>query len=135
MIDAHRDPSPRTLLVFAGLLPLFFGLVGASRWHAGHDVAAAVVWSIGGVVSVAAIASATARRRLYVGWMRAVAPIGWVVSLGLLTITWVVVAIPTALVLKALGRDPMQRRFDRAASTYWVRRGPVRDRARYFRQS
>jgi hypothetical protein len=117
------------------LLPLFFTLVGASRWRAGHDIAAAVVWSVGLVVSVAAIVSAGARRRIYLGWMRAVAPIGWVVSHLLLAAIWILVAIPTALVLRLAGRDPMQRRFDRSASTYWVRRPPDSDRTRYFRQS
>lgn len=135
MNASDLDPSPRTLRVFAWALPMFFGVVGASRWHAGHDVAAAIVWSLGLVVSIVAIASPAARRRIYVGWMRAVAPVGWVVSMVLLTAIWIVVAIPTGLMLKALGRDPLQRRLDRDAASYWIRRPPPRDPARYFRQS
>jgi hypothetical protein len=39
-----------------------------------------------------------------------------------------------ALVMRAVGRDPLARRFDRDAQTYWVERGEQRDPARYFRQ-
>jgi hypothetical protein len=36
--------------------------------------------------------------------------------------------------MAAVGYDPMERRFDRAATTYWVERERNVDAARYFRQ-
>jgi hypothetical protein len=38
--------------------------------------------------------------------------------------------VPTGLVMRLLGRDPLRLRFDSGASTYWIRRdppGPARD--------
>ena len=40
---------------------------------------------------------------------------------------------PIAL-MRLAGRDPMDGAIDPAASTFWVRRKPGADRARYFRQ-
>ena len=32
--------------------------------------------------------------------------------------------IPTALIMRALGKDPLRRRFDRNAKSYWIDREP-----------
>ena len=31
---------------------------------------------------------------------------------------------PTALIMRLLGKDPLRRRYDRAAATYWIEREP-----------
>ncbi len=31
---------------------------------------------------------------------------------------------PTALIMRALGKDPLRRRFDRDATSYWIERTP-----------
>ena len=36
--------------------------------------------------------------------------------------------------IKALRRDPLERRFDRGAPTYWVRHNPAGRIERYLRQ-
>jgi hypothetical protein len=134
MIEIDRDPSRRDLRIFALLLPVFFGLVGAERWHHGSPRLAVALWIVGCVAGVVAFASISAARRLYVGWMIAVSPIAWVVSHVALLAVYLLVATPTALVLRLLRRDPLARRFDENATSYWIRREPERDRTRYFRQ-
>ncbi len=32
--------------------------------------------------------------------------------------------VPTALIMRALGKDPLRRRFDRDAKSYWIERDP-----------
>jgi hypothetical protein len=135
LITIDRDPTPRTLWWFAALLPIFFGLVGTMRWHAGSARSATVLWIVGLVLTIAAFAHVAARRAIYRTWTTATWPIGWAVSHLLLFAIYAFVATPTALVMRALGRDPMQRGFDRQASTYWIARDPEVDRSRYFRQS
>lgn len=135
MFLIDRSPSRRDLLIFTALLPVFFGLVGAQRWYGGSPQTAKALWIGGLVVTLLATVAPGLRRRLYFGWMVAVSPIAWVVSHAILLGIYALVATPTALVLRALGRDPMQRRFDRASDSYWVRRPPAPARERYFRQS
>jgi hypothetical protein len=66
--------------------------------------------------------------------MRLFSPVGSVVSQVLLAVVYFVVVTPLALVMRASGRDPLERRLDPAAPTYWIRRDGVRPMAGYFRQ-
>lgn len=71
---------------------------------------------------------------LYVLWYALGASIGIVVSNTLLAVTWLLTIVPIGLIMRAVGRDPMKRRFDRETPTYWR---PVENPAepeRYFRQ-
>ena len=134
MIEINKNPSRRDLLVFAGALLLLFGVIGALRWHAGSP-GAALSWWIGGLVlSVLLVAVPRAGRWLYLGWVYAVYPIAWTVSHLVLAIAYFLVATPIAFALRALGRDPMRRQFEKSANSYWVLRTPRRDDASYFRQ-
>jgi hypothetical protein len=134
MVHIDRDPARRDLRIFAALLPVFFGLVGAERWHHGSPRLAIALWIVGVVAGAVSFAAPSVARRLYVGWMIAVSPIAWVVSHVALLAIYLLVATPTALVLRLLRRDPLARGFDENAASYWIRREPERDRARYFRQ-
>ena len=135
IIDINRNPSRRDLLWFGLLLPVFFAFVGVLVWRrAGSLVPAAAVWGIGGMVSGLFALWPASRKRIYVGWMFAVFPIGWVVSHLLLGVVYFLVLTPIGLTLRALGRDPLERRFDQSASSYWVRHDPATQVKRYLRQ-
>jgi hypothetical protein len=134
IFQINKNPSRRDLLIFSAILPVFFALVGAFRWHAGSIEVAKLLWSVGMAVSALALFVPTARRRIYVGWMYATFPIAWTVSHIILGAMYFLVATPVALLLRLFGRDPMQRKFDKAAQSYWVLRQPNQDSARYFRQ-
>ena len=49
-------------------------------------------------------------------------------------ITFYVVMTPVGLLLRLLGYDPMHRRMDKTVESYWIKREPVTDPGRYFRQ-
>jgi hypothetical protein len=66
--------------------------------------------------------------------MYAAFPIGWLVSHALLAIIYYLVITPIGLVMRGLGKDPIQKRFDPTRKSYWVKREATRDRSRYFRQ-
>ena len=61
---------------------------------------------------------------------RAFAFLAAVSTVGLLLIA----LAPIGLVLRIFGKDPMHRRFERDAATYWVDARPPRPRESYFRQ-
>jgi hypothetical protein len=66
--------------------------------------------------------------------MLAALPIGWTISHLVLGAVYYLVLTPIGLVMRLLGRDPMQRRFDRSAKSYWIERTPRTDPSRHFRQ-
>lgn len=128
-----REPTRRDLLVFGALLPLFTAVLGGVVARGtGVPSAGWAVWVAGGLLSVAFAAVPAWRRAIYGGWMRAVYPVGWVVTHVILIGVFAVVITPIAVVMRLRGVDPLQRHF--GASTYWAARGRAPDVASYFRQ-
>ncbi|HEU4365360.1 MAG TPA: SxtJ family membrane protein, partial [Candidatus Krumholzibacteria bacterium] len=74
------------------------------------------------------------RMPLYLAWMRVFFPLGWVVSHAILIVIYYAVLTPIGLVLRLVGYDPMRRRFDRGASTYWAEHRSDDDLSQYFRR-
>ena len=64
-------------------------------------------------------------RIVYLGMIYATLPIGIVVSYVILAATYYLVLTPIGLVMRLCGYDPMHRRFDRKAESYWVPREEV----------
>jgi hypothetical protein len=136
VISINWKPSDRDLRWFAGLLMLFFVVVaGIWNWRTGNEVGPIVLIGVSWSVGLIGLIVPQAIRWVYVGWMVAVWPIGWVVSHLLLAILFFGVIMPIGLILRAIGRDPLRKAFDRSATTYWIAR-PTEptDSQRYFRQ-
>jgi hypothetical protein len=56
------------------------------------------------------------------------------VSHLLLLVVYYLVLTPIGLLMRLIGYDPLQRRFDRSAQSYWTPHDPAADDARYFKQ-
>jgi hypothetical protein len=136
LIEVNWAPSPRELRQFAGIwFPAFWALVGGLFWyHSGSLAVPAVMWGVALAVGLAGLISPALIRPIYVAWMLAAYPVGWVVSHLMLATIYFVVMAPVGLVMRLFGYDPMKRDFDRSARTYWVPHDPGGDTARYFRQ-
>src|SRR6185295_8128357 len=134
MIEIQRDPKPKDLLVFGLLFPPFLGFVGWRLLVHEHATAAYAAWALDGVLLLAYLASAKARKAVYVGWLTAVFPIGWVVSHVIVIVFYYLVVTPIGVLMRLFGRDSMNRRKGVAAGTYWTDKEPVRDSKRYFQQ-
>ncbi len=129
------NPAQRKLQLLGLLLPLAFGAtggavkLGAPAWNV-----AAVVWTVGGAAALAVWSSAALGRRLYFGWMYAALPVGWTITHVVLAVVYYLVLTPIGLLMRLGGRDPMNRKFDRSAPSYWIERKPSPDPSRAFRQ-
>ena len=120
---------------FGLLLAVFFGIVGLIVWSKTDSLGVpTVIWSAAALVVVVYFLAPPVRRPLYLGWMYAVFPIGWTVSHLILAIIYYFVFTPIGLIMHLSGYDPMQRRYDPQAETYWSKRNTNVDPARYFRQ-
>lgn len=134
MMEINWNPTRKELRQFGFLCLAFFGGLAALNWHRGGMTlgvellaAAAVTGGVLGAVAPQLL------KWIFVGWIVAVFPIGWTVSHILLGFIFFGVLTPIGLILRALGHDPMNRKLDRDAKTYWTthEQAPV---ARYFRQ-
>ncbi len=135
LIAINKNPSRKELLWFGAIFALFFGVIGALLlWKFDARTAAYVIWAAAGAVTVLYYIIPPVRRPLYLGWLYAAFPIGWVVTHLLLAIVFYLVFTPIGLIMRLCGRDPMQRRFNAEAASYWTARKPIGDSERYFRQ-
>ena len=135
MLRIDRHPTSPQLRTFGRLLAIFVPVFGALVWwRTGRVESGATIWVAGGVLTAVYWLAPPIRRPIYVGWMYAAFPIGWVISHLLMAIIYYVVITPIGMVMRATGRDPLLRRFDRSARTYWAPHEPPGDVGRYFRQ-
>lgn len=136
MNPVTRAPSESDLRWFGVIVLLFFGIVGGLvLWQLGSIFAARILWGTGLGIAGLYYLARPLRRPIYSVWMRAVTPIGWVVSHLVLGAIYYLVITPIALVMRLFGRDELKQRLDPSAPSYWSEREPAGDVARYFRQT
>jgi hypothetical protein len=134
LIRINRNPSRRQLAVFALAWAVVLAAIGALSWRHGRHGAAEIEWALAAAAPLAGVASMEALRALYLLLSYAAYPVGFVVSHVVLAVIYYLAIAPVGLTMRALGYDPLGRKFDRAAATYWTAREPrtVKD---YFKQS
>lgn len=135
LIRINREPSRRQLAVFAvgWLLSLF--LVGWLFPLPLGDVSLRdICWVLAVIVPAIGLAVSGFLKGVYLASAYAALPIGIVVSYVILTVIYYLVLTPIGLVLRSRGYDPLHRRFEPEADSYWVKREPPADNRRYFRQ-
>ncbi|MHC4220193.1 MAG: SxtJ family membrane protein [Planctomycetota bacterium] len=135
LIEINRSPSRRELAWFGGLFALFFAIVGTFAWWQFDAPRVAMgIWVTAAAIVVVYHAVPPVRRPLYIAWMYAAFPIGWVISHVVLGLVYFLVFTLFGLILRLFGRDPMNRRIEPDAPTYWIEHRPGGAQARYFRQ-
>ncbi len=134
LIRINRNPSDRQLSVFALAWLLFLGILGAQAWHRGHLTAAKVAWGLAGAVPLTGLLNRESLRRVYLALSYATYPIGFVVSRVLLALVYYLALTPIGLTMRLFRYDPLARRFDRGASSYWTPRQAPPTPESYFNQ-
>jgi hypothetical protein len=114
---------------------VFLALVGWIVWRKSGSVAAGTaVAAAGAVVAILGFTVPRAVRPVFIALMVINYPIGWVVTHLVMAFIFYLVVTPLAVIMKLSGRDPMERRFEATAKTYWKPRPSETDSRRYFRQ-
>jgi hypothetical protein len=135
LIRIHRNPSRGQLLVFAaGWLVCLGTLSVMALSRTGSVLAAGVLGSVAVLVPAIGLFAPGFLRIVYLTLMWATFPIGWLVSHLVLAVVFYLVITPMSLLMRLAKYDPMTRRFDPRAETYWTPRESTDDTDRCFRQ-
>jgi hypothetical protein len=144
MIEINLRPDAKTLRQF-GLIAIFgFGFVATIAHYEmlifAMGLGAAkpyVVYTFAGLAAYSGIFSLIypkANLPVYVGLTVLSYPIGLVLSYVIMGTLFFGMITPTGIVMRIIGRDPLDRKFDPEAESYWHDCRPARDKASYFRQ-
>src|SRR5579883_2339820 len=133
--DINFRPQVKTLRQFAVLWAVFLSGIAIWQWLA-HSrlVLGAALLIVGLGVGAFGLARPAGIRWLFVGLTVATFPIGWLMSSLLFAALFYLVFSPLALIFRLVGRDAIDRRFDKDAKSYWVEKPKAPDVRRYFRQ-
>lgn len=135
MISIDWNPTPKTLRTFAiGLCVLAIVYAGWLAWGQRLEGWRAWVCLLAGGAGLVGVAAPHLLRWVYVGWMVLVFPIGWCVFQASLAILYFGVFTPIGWLMRVMGRDPLQLRFNPQAATYWQPHSKTDDPKRHFRQ-
>jgi hypothetical protein len=134
LLRLNRHPSPKQLRVFAAAWLVFFGLFAWVQAGNGHPTAAYAIGAVAIAVPTIGLMHLRGLRLIFVGMTYATYPLGWVISHVVLAVMYYGVFTVIGGILRLCGHDPLFRRFDRKAESYWQPRPPERPAADYFRQ-
>lgn len=135
LVPINWHPDRKTLGEFSELAMFFLGMVASPlAYLRGRPALAAALWIAAVACRLLGAWRPMRLRPVFLGLTLATWPIGWLVSHLTLALLYYGVITPIGLVLRLTGRDPMTRRFDRNAPTYWEPYNPDRGMDRYLRQ-
>jgi len=135
LIRINRNPGARQLAVFALAWLAFGGVMGWVLWSRGRHPAAEFAWVLAAGVPLAGAGSPKVLRWAYLGLSYATYPVGFVVSYVALAVLFFGVITPAGIVMRLLRYDPLARRFDPGARSYWLSRPGKKPAESYFNQS
>jgi hypothetical protein len=111
-----------------------FVLLGGLLWSQQRASAGAVLAGLGALLVVVGAVAPGRLGLAYRVWMALARAISRVTTPLLMGVIYFGVLTPIGLLLRAARYDPMNRRLDRHAPTYWVARDRNTPASRYFRQ-
>ena len=100
-------------------------------WALGPGIGPGIGLGLGAVYA----AVPALRRPIFRGWLWLAFPIGWVISHLLLAGVFFLTVTPIALLMRWVGRDPLDRTLDPDAPSYWEAYDPQGPASRYYHQS
>lgn len=135
LVKINWQPPEKVLREFSEFWLFFLGMVFAPlSWWRGHDTAAVAFWIAAVIGRLVGVWRPGWLKPVFLGLTLVTFPIGWVISHAALAAIYFGIFTPVALVFRLIGRDALERRLDRSATSYWEAYNPNRGAARYFRQ-
>ena len=108
-------------LVTGGIVAVLFGL--AFPWI--FDLQFRLwPWTVAGVLIVWGLVAPATLRPVYRGWMHFGLLLSRITTPIILGLVFLIAVLPTAIILKMCGKDPMARNFDADALSYRVKTEP-----------
>jgi hypothetical protein len=136
LVSLNLSPSEKQLKDFGLIALIMCAVIGLLlAWLGKIPAKGVLIFCLIGV-SLYALSriSAGLIKPIYLGMMLLTFPIGWVISHLVMVLFYYGIITPVALFFRLLKRDPLCRRYEPDANTYWLRHKQKRFAKDYFRQ-
>ena len=144
MIEIDWRPDDRVLRQF-GIIALFgFSFLAALAWWErlifsfglgdARPIVAGVFASLAALCALFSLVAPRANLPIYLGLTVLSYPIGFVLSYVIMGLLFFGMITPVGLIMRLIGYDPLHRRFDSNATSYWSDPRPRRGKESFFRQ-
>lgn len=104
-------------LIMGAMIALFFGLLIPWLWSLSWPL---LPWVIAATFAACGLLAPNILAPVYRLWMKLAAVLAWINSRLILGIAFYCIILPTSLILRLSGKDPMARKFDAKASSYRI---------------
>ncbi|MDQ8185790.1 SxtJ family membrane protein [Pelagicoccus sp. SDUM812002] len=134
LIRVERNPKSKDLRVFSLLWLLFFTGVAFFSYLNEREVISVYLIGFAVLVGGIGLAKPSLVRYVYLGSVYLTFPIGFVISHIVLAILYFLMLSPIGLLMRAFGRDPLNRSFEAERCSYWDAKGEEASSSKYFKQ-
>ncbi len=136
LVSLNLSPSDKQLKDFGFISLIMFFVIGLLLLGLGKIPAKGfmVFCLVGIVLYLLSRISVVLIKPIYLGMILLTFPIGWVVSHLMMALFYYGIITPVSLFFRLLNRDPLCRRYEPDAETYWLRYKQKRSAKDYFRQ-
>jgi hypothetical protein len=119
--SVRREPSSKDMTILAFIFLILPGAYGCLQLFVRGN-ASGYIWIGLGVALAACRLIPPLFRLIYHFWIGFSVVLGYFVSRILLTVIFFLVLMPTGLIMRLVGKDPMERQRDPEAGSYWIPR-------------
>ena len=110
---------------FAIVMAIVLVLIGTLIYLQKHSFdIAKFLWGIGILFLIVGLLSPFVLRPIYRLWMLIGGLLGGFVSRIILTMLFFLLFVPIGLILRLMGKDLLNQKFNQSGESYWVKRGP-----------
>ncbi|MFH1664822.1 MAG: SxtJ family membrane protein [Candidatus Omnitrophota bacterium] len=116
------DMKDRDLRQFGLVLGIVLSGIGFLHFRKDHMTVSSWLFGMGGVSLLAAVIRPCLLRAVYAVFSKVARIIGWVNTRIIIIFVYYLIVTPIGLIMRFFGKDPLPRKIDRRAESYWVKR-------------
>ena len=130
-----KEVTKKQLRTFGFALSIFLGIIGLIHFIKGNTPQNLWFWGAAGVVFLTTLLVPILIKPIYRVAIFFAHILGWINTRLILGLIYYLLFTPISLIMKLIGRDALNRKFDKKAITYWnIRERTPIPKEQYLRQ-
>ena len=130
-----KEVTKKQLRTFGIALSILLGIIGLIHLLKGNAPQNFWFWGAAGVVFLATLSVPILIKPIYRVAIFIAHILGWINTRIILGLIYYLLFTPIAIIMKILGRDALNRKFDKEAKSYWnIRERTLIPKEQYLRQ-